>query len=366
MAHPDLPGQQTLPGMGQPELTYALLKAFEKQPGCDAYSSDSNRIRLLSEYIWLRRLAPELTFEAFLQRYESVADFDDENCKHPDAALKRYCPRSRAAADKANLPQWSANEVVDILVLYVDMCREADAQNIEVPMNLAEYLAMDGEPYKRGEVTKPERPTAARGPAHRQTRGVIRREPAPADPNTGLVPTNNPLRPTQAQQRVIYEHPVQRGRQIKGVVERIITEGDHTYVDFVSDEGERTEACSIKNFVVCDEVPPAPPAALERKKIWVLQNQWPGVQQALRMQQPMANVDLGSPIYQFSDSFSNGSVAHVVIRNGETGPYVDPSLGNPDEPDAILVELPPRSELLGEYRFQTPEGVLLLEIAKRK
>jgi len=379
----DLPGQHTLPGVepenGQPaqptqqppaqeplELTYALLRDFEKQEGCDGYSSDSKRVKLLSDYAWLRNLAPGLTFEVFLEKYKLVANFDAENRKHPDDALKFHCPRAKSQADKLEKPQWSAKEAVDIMVLFVDGCREADRAGTE-PVDIDNYLEAISPGYKDGSIPAPEKVAVQRGPTAK--RAARQGEPAPADPVSGLVDTGNPLRPTRAGQRVIYARPNQADRQIKGVVEAINVEGDRSYVDFRSDEGELMQGVNILHCTVCDETPPATPEASEAKKLWVPKSQFPAVLQALELQVPMGNVALGESIYQWSQEFDCGMLAEVTVVNGETGPFVDAVLVHPNvqgDP-GVVRELDPRQSILGDYRFETPDnGVLLLEVCTRQ
>ena len=45
-----------------------LLRDFCKKPGCERYTSDSERIKLVGTYFWVRQLAPGLTFEVFLEK----------------------------------------------------------------------------------------------------------------------------------------------------------------------------------------------------------------------------------------------------------------------------------------------------------
>lgn len=371
----DLPGQQTLPGMGPdtaqpqppqtetPELTYALLRDFEKQEGCDRYSADSQKIKLISDYAWVRRLTPDLTFEQFLERYQAVADFDAENRKHPDDSLKYHCPRAKSQADKAGKLQWSASEVVDLLVLYVDACRLADQFNME-PLSLEEFLAPNADAFKEGKLAPPEKPTSRSSGKKKQRAG----QPAPADPVTGLVDTNNPLRPSAPGQRVIYAHPTQNDRQIKGVAENIIQEGDRRYVDFRADSGELIQGANILHFVVCDEKPPQMPDPVERKKLWIPKTQMHGVQQALALTTAMGNVPLGEAMYSWEERMDCGLVVDICIVNGETGPYVDATLVDESKPEneQVIADEPPRKSVLGEYTFESPHGCLCVEVCSRQ
>lgn len=386
---PSLPGQLQLPGMAgeteqvatpetppaeapvvtpemappavTPPMTYAFFKVFEKRPGCDRYSADGQRIKLILDYAWLRSLTPELAFETFMERYSRVADFDDNNLKHPADAVKYYCPRSKAQADKSGKSQWTAQEVTDILVLYVDVCREADAQNVE-PMALNEFLDACADAYKSGEIPPPEKPEPKRGGAKRSPRVG---EPTAADPVSGIVENNTPLHPTRGGQRVIYSQPSEGGRQIKGVTEQVFSEGDRHYADFRADSGELIAAVNATHCVVCNETPPAPQMVTESKKLWIPKSQMPAVSQAMGLTSPMGNMAIADSIYQWEQTFECGLVAMLTIVNGESGPYVDPALIDPTTND-VVAEIEPRRSLLGNYYFNTPNGVVSLEVCARQ
>ena len=359
--------EQSAPVAETPPLTYVLLREFEKQPGCEAYTADGERIKLLSLYVWLRNLAPGLTFETFLQRFSGVADHTPENRKHPDDALRFHCPRAKAAAEELKKQQWSAKQVVDMMVLYVDVCREAERTNVE-PIPLDDFLAACAEPFLTGEIPPPER-GATRGPTSRKAAagGAAAAAPAAADPATGLVPNRNPLRPTAAGQRVIYERPTENSRQIKGVVDAIKTEGDRQYVDFRADSGDLYEGCNILHFVVCAEPPPPRPEARETTKLWIGKAQYPGVKDALALTLPMGNVALSDTINQWTQAFPCGLLAEISLVNGETGPYVDAVLVDQNnQTQHVVSELPPRRVLLGDYYFESPHGRLHLEVCARQ
>lgn len=358
---PDQPAQAAEP----PPLTYALLREFEKQPGCETYTADGEKIKLLVLYVWLRNLAPGLTFETFLQRFTSVADHAPENRKHPDDALRFHCPRSKATAEELKKQQWSAKQVVDMMVLYVDVCREAERTNVD-PMPLDDFLAACAEPFLTGEIPPPER-GATRGPTSRKTPSAASAAPLPADAATGLVANQNPLRPTGPGQRVIYERPTENSRQIKGVVVDIKTEGDRRYVDFRADAGDLYEGCNINHFTVCDEPPPTPPETREKVKLWVGKSQYPNAKAALDLTVPMGNVAIGDTINQWTQDFPCGLLAEISLVNGESGPFVDAILVDQNnQADPVVSELPPRRVLLGDYYFQSPHGTLLLEVCTRQ
>lgn len=355
------PAPQTL----QP--IHALLRDFSRLPECDRYSADSEKIELLEQYLWIRQLTPGLSFEKFLELFAKVANYDTDNLKHPQDAVKTLCPRSKAAADKVQRAQWSAAQVVDILVLYTDMIRLAESQGQPIPLDLKTFLSACGPMYLSGELPPPTpAPSLGRG---KKTTVVKTGEPAPADGETGLVPTGNPLLPTVAGQRVIYAPPTQHGRQIKGKVLNVILHDGRTYIDFEADSGEKAEGCNVLHFTVVDEaVPVNEEPILERKKLWIPKTKWPGVQSTLALTTPMANVAIGGTIEGFALEFDANFTAEIEVVNGDPHPYVDAKLRDKDG-DAVD-DLNPRDSILGEYRFkpvgQTTPGVYLLEVDVRK
>jgi len=370
------PGQQLLPGMEQPveqaavqqetapqETVMNLLRDFGRREGCTKYKSDGERIKMITAYLWLRQLTDGLTFERFLERFADVADFNAENLKNPEEALKHHCPRNKGVAEKRGLPQWSAAECVGILSEYINMVRHAETTGAPVAVTLAEYLSYDAPAFKRGEwelpVADPIRSSAA-------AKKTTMAHPTPADPATGLPPTGNGQVPTEVGQRAIYQLPGS-GRQMRGTMGDILLHHDKSYADFVTDEGESYEACNINHFTLLDEPPVTQTADVVGKKtLWIPKHVYPHTRATLDLDSPMANVKVGELIQKFSADFAElKKAADFSIMNGETGPYVDPSLCCLTS-DEILVELSPRDNLLGSYTFELAEGVVVVEVKTRE
>jgi hypothetical protein len=358
------PPQPQVPPAREPVL--GLLQTFAASPHCDKYSTDSKKIDLILTYLWLRQLTEGLTFEVFLAKFAAVADFDEQNRKYPEDALKHNCPRSKKLAEAAGVPQWSAKQCTEILSVYVDLVREAEQQNVEVPMTLDEYLAMDGPNYQAGTVAV-DRPVKKA----RQSSSRASNAPSSADPTTGLTSTNTAQRPTGPDQRIIYEVPGQGGRQIKGTTNLVnaAPHGDEQrwYVSFETDEGEVFSEVNILHCTLLDEaVPPKRADVVETKTIWVPKAQYPQIVQALALETAMGNVEATALIYPFSAQFDCGLSVDVGVINSETGPYVEAQLFNPANDD-LIETLPPRQNIVGEYRFETTDhGVLVVVVRTRE
>ena len=370
-------------------LTHDLLRDFSNLPEGARYAADGEKLKLLSLYILLRSLTPSLTFELFLEKYQPIADFTADNRKHPDDAVYYHCPRSAKQAAAQNMPQWSAKEVVDILVLYTDMCRVADAAGEPVPMTLDEYLAMDGPAFKRGEIEAPARTKRGPGPGPRSRAAVESTTPTPVSEATG-VNLGQDIRPRQPGQRAIYSHPTQNGRQVLGTVVSLTVPDDkgRQYVTFQTDDGQLWEDCAIAQFAVTDaagvpttaqaapsavpaghEVPTDPPADVGaataiHKTLRVSATEAHDVKQKLGMGQPVGNVDIGGVLQSWAVDCDNGFGIDLQLMNGETGPYIDSQLVDLDQ-DCVVGDLPPRESLLGLYNFSHAAVTYTLEVKTR-
>lgn len=341
------------------ESTLDLLAAFPRQKGCEAYGQDGRRIQLLSMYVWLRQFTERLTFELFLEKFTPLADYDDINLKHPDAALHACCPRSKKQADTSGVPQWTAKECVDILALYVDMCREADKLGMAVPITFAEFLQSEGPLYKAGQTA----PLPAAATRQKRTRAVAAAAASKADPVTGLTPTAAAERPTSAGQWIIYEPATEVGRQIRGttvaVYSQAVGEEIRQYVDFVTEEGEVYNAVNAGHCTVLEGTPPPAEEPQVVKRLRIPKDEYPQIVERLKLNAPVANVAIGEVLHMFSVTFTEQQlVADITVVNQEAHPVVIAELANAQ--NDVIADLPPRRNILGDYRFNTPQGVLIV------
>lgn len=333
----------------------AMLRAFAKQPGCERFKADSEKVKLLEDYIWCRQLTPDLSFELFLQLYAPLADFDDTNCKHPADAIKQHLPRAKKQAEEKGTHQWSAKEIVDYVALYVDVIREAEQQQIPLQMTFLQFVQNQQllEGFHAGAFKEPVQP---KGAAARK--------------GTTAPRTVEKVRPSAAGQRAIYTAP--SGRQFRGVLTSYWQDPQtlHVFADFRADSGEEFSGSGINSFEVADDPLPNPPQTndgtplpeLGRGKLTIPKAQYPSVLQALSLTVPMGTVQLGDNIYSWNFQFTTGHVAVLDVVNGETGPYVDACLCLTSRTNVVAEINPPRKNVAGIYTFETPEGSFLLEV----
>lgn len=355
-----LPGQTSLLPAEQPPrppTVKALLKEFAKQPGCDAYDTDGERITLLTHYLWLRQLTPALPFETFLRLFAPLADYNEENCKHPEDAIKFHCPRrAKGLADGEH--QWTAAEVVAFMSLYVDAIREAERVQQPVPLSFDAFLGALKPQFLAGAFVDQEPEPAATEKPKRKS----------AAANASVT-----VRPTAAGQRVMYTMASDNDRQIRGTVEAITRDNEREYVTFVADGGERHTDVAMNHCQVIDDKPvqPVMDAAGQplqvgaRQTLTIPKSVFPGVKAALAMTAPLGNVAIGDSVHSFEAGFGDTYAALVEVINGESGPYVDARLIRVTD-SHILDELQPRKNIDGHYLFKADQSMLDLEIKVRE
>lgn len=333
----------------------SMLRAFAKQPGCDRFSGDAEKVKLLEEYIWCRQLMPNLDFELFLQLYTPLADFDAENCKHPADAIKKFLPRSKKQADATGAHQWSAKEIVDYVALYVDIIREAEQTHQPLSMTFVQFVQNQQllTNFHQGLFKEAPQPKAA---------GTRKGTSAPK--------TQEKVRPSAAGQRSIYT--AQSGRQFRGVLTNYWQDPQslHVFADFRADSGEEFNGLGINHFEICEDPSPNPPQTndgtplpeLGRAKLTIPKAQYPSVLQALALSVPVGTVPPGDILYSFNHPYQDGYVAVLDVVNGETGPYVDACLCRNSRQNVVAENNPPRKNIVGLYTFEVAEGSFLLEV----
>jgi hypothetical protein len=359
-----LPGQTSLlpPEPPQPKSIKELVKEFAKQPGLDSYKNAGDQIEMLTTYLWLRQLTPSLPFETFLQCFAPVADFNEENRKHPADAIRFHCPR-RADKVPEGGHQWTAAEIADFTTLYVDMVRTAEQTNTPVPLTFDQFLERLGPQYLAGVFNEPEPPAkpAAEKPKRKSSSNGAAGQDAVV------------VRPTAAGQRIVYTQANNNNRQIRGVVTAVTSDNDRQYVSFQADGGELFQDVAATHCCVIDAPPPPgymntagqPVQIAGQETLIIPRSVIPQVRKALELTAPMGNTAIGDPIFNFEAGFGEQYSALVEVMNGETGPFVDSRfvLISGDE---ILIDLPPRKNIEGKYEFNTRYGLFVLEVKARE
>ncbi len=349
-----VPTQQATPVDDSAPTIQQLLREFAKLPECDRYSGDAEKVKLLTEYLWLRQLTPGLSFETFLTLYAAVANFDETNLKHPADSIRYHLPRTQKAATERGIHHWAAKEVVDYVALYVDVIREAEKANSPIPLTLNQFL------------------TSA--PMIQQFLAGAFKEVAPPKSQTPKQPraakSETVERPSAVGQRVIYT--TTSNRQYRGVLTAYWVDPgtSNAFADFRTDAGEDFKGIGIDRFTLCTDPKPNAPQTvagsplpeISTGKLLIPKAQYPSVVQVLGLPVACGTVAIGDVIYPFHYQYPTGHVAVVNVVNGANGPYVDACLCF-QTPENIVAEInQPRKNIDGLYTFETPDGTFNLEI----
>ena len=258
----------------------------------------------------LRQLDPALVFERFLG-YALVADFDEENRKHPEDALRFHCPRSKAEAEKRQRPQWSAKQCAGILALYADMVREAEREGQEPPLTLDQFLGELGEAYLNGEFDVGPETAPAANDNGQLPLPLVSEDPPPLPATTPVVSPAIPAgRPSAAGQMVTAEL-APGGREIRGTTLAVYEVEGRWYCDLRSTDGEEFRGLAVGSCrldvpdtstqaavqqTAADE---SPLPVAESHKLWIAKSQFRKVQEALALNAPMGNVAIEDAIYPY-------------------------------------------------------------------
>ena len=350
-------GNTAVPTAG-PKTIQQLLREFALRPNCARYSGDAEKVKLLETFLWLRQLVPSLPFETFLDLFSAVADFDEKNLKHPEDAVKAYLPRTKKQATDKGVQQWSSEEVVDYVSLYIDMIREAERTNVPVPGTFNMFLANQElvTQFRAGAFAEKKQPA---------TKKEAKPKAAAAQ-----------QRPSAAGQRVVFTNP--ENRQFRGSLLDYVLGADGVFHGtFRSDEGEVFRVTADQLTVTEDPAPTAPQTAtgeplptLGHGTLWIGVQQQRTNEQTLALTIPYGTVEIGKEIWLYSYTYPNTTVkAHVNIVNGANGPYVDAFLTVNDQDvgdlDRDAREVRPRKNILGDYDFVTSQGVYKLTVNTR-
>lgn len=93
-----------------------------------------------------------MQLNTFLQRFEPLADFSQENLKHPADAVEMKLPSSKAQADARNTRKFTSGEILDLLSIYVDMLDLAGAEGTELDLLLVDFLNVTTQAYLDGAI----------------------------------------------------------------------------------------------------------------------------------------------------------------------------------------------------------------------
>lgn len=371
-----------------------LLHRYHQRPGCERYRTEGSQLELLQLFLWFYVHNPNLSFADFLDLHQAVADYSDENLKHPAAAMDSHLPRRKALAEAQGSRQWTVHEALAFGSLYVQMIDEAAASRVPVPLSPSEFfgnaaLKQQFEAGDFAEAVRVQRESKEATPRRRSDKkGEAVEDAVPASGNvpptpeppadvttTTSAPTRNVYAPTQSGQRVLYRAAGEQ--EFRGLTRRVYHDDgtNRTYTDLHLDDGRYLFGVNVSRVFVISDPPPRPlteadgqPAAtLADGQLRIPAAELADLHRALALTMPVGNAELGAPLKSYRWEFTSARLAAVDLVNGEHGPYIDPAMLDPtksDDQDQTLVELHPRSQTpCGVYQFHVPgEGIYRLEI----
>jgi hypothetical protein len=157
------------------------LTRFTEKPNGENWATNRDKVKLLIDYIWCRTLTPGLQLATFLERFEPLADYSEENLKHPADAVEKLLPHTKAQAAKAGTAKFEQDQILDLLAIYVDMLDYAASIGEDVSIGLADFLQQIRNPYLRGEI-KPSVDNVKSGAEQSQDTVPPPADPPPAKP----------------------------------------------------------------------------------------------------------------------------------------------------------------------------------------
>lgn len=330
----------------------ALLRRFGRDH--TNFVSDKAKVGLLTQYLFVQAIVPELSFEAFLRRYAVLADDSKEKPLRPDTAI------TAALGDKTAAKKWSQKEIVEFVAVYVDMIRAAEQEGVPVPMTLHQCLTNPKmiEAFLSGQFAEDPEPE------------VKKKRNKPPTPATA----DKPLVPWVAGSRAIYH--AASGQQFRGQVQSVQTTEAGEFADFVSDAGElfrdigtfALKPCDAAQANVLRKQSGDEAELLGRKVIRVARDRLEKIQRYLATGKPVGTVAPGGILDEFFEAVNDHVVAVIQVCNGVNNVYVDARLStrNPDgTPGGTLFDIAPRTTFEGTYTFHTPQGAWQVSVCSR-
>jgi len=313
--------------------TADLLGEFLEGPAGEKYSTPTSQCELLVSYLALRHLGMSLPFGEFLQKTAAAAS----GGKPPGEVVKEH----RGSKDGPD--GLSLREMTDALGLYIDIFDLVEPGDDVIPLEL--FITSLIPHYRSGEM-KP----AARQRRKSAGKNAVRARHIP---------------PSTVGQRIVYTSGA--GVEILGTVTQLSPEaGPAGWVSFITDTGECYSGRSRSRcrVAVADDAgdggvltPPDPPAAPPAEHTLALaipRHDWSNLCALLDRTGPVDCCEIGTPVLPELRAPVGDAEFTLAIINGGAGPYVDAAI---ELPGGEILDLEPRRNLAGQYRFSAGNGV---------
>lgn len=320
-----------------------LLTEFSSRPHCQGSVTDKKKIELMVHYLWLRQLCPELPFETFLDKYEKVADYDADNLKHPADSIKKWLP-AKSAATPPDVATYSKADVVELLTVYVDMIRAAEAVGKPIPMTLNAFLSSPKilEAFRAGAFASEE-------PAAKKAKGKqVMLAPVPTTPGERCILTE------------------ESQRQHRGTF--VAADSATNLAHFQADSGElftnvmlsalRKSNDPVRRSPIDSNGAALPTIAEE--KLYIPKVDYERILQLQATRMMVGVVPENMPVYTYKKEFGPYVAIIEVVNSAPL--YIDSRLVQASNENEVVYEVQPRDNLLGVYEYVTDSGVYTLRV----
>lgn len=328
------------------EILAAHAKTHKLTPG--------QQVNLLTYYLGLKQMFPEIPLLMFLERTLTVAGATKENRQFPKDALDHHCPNKDS--------QWKPGERIDIMLIFLEANELLDQETPpQPPLQFDAFLADEAAPYKAEGPTEPIEVEAA--PAADMTQ--VPKQPRQRQRKTEVAVA----KPVQCAGRAVYRMPVGDGAQGPerlGVVQSIYERDGMQVADFLTDAGERMEGIPVLHLSEPPQAPPPPAAKTADYKLIVPQVNMTKAENFLSLMVPAGSVALGTPLQEFELALGEVGTAIFQIVNANPRPYVDAFVVKGTSSVPISQELLPRENALrGQYTFQIGAQSIVVDVTSR-
>ena len=280
----------------------------------------SRQQQVLEDYLFVRVFKPEMSFDDFLVQYTSLADA--ESPVLPATALKTHCSDAKA---------WPVKSRVALLALAIDNVWYLHVNGQTMPVAFIDFLGNVAQAVTAGTFQLPQ-----------VSESLKKRKRATAASAKAFVPAHDI--------RCMYTN--ERGYDMVGTLKK----GFGDSWQFLTDHGELLQDIALGNCKEPDELMPEAPdtsASVTELFVFVEASEW---NQHMAVREPLAEVPMGAEIDMRVVPFGPVRLK-LSLKNGETGPYVDPQLVDNETGHVLMDGRPHEFSVLGYYLLKYDNAV---------
>jgi hypothetical protein len=331
-----------------PHVVFQKILAFSRHMDLAEYAKPLSQLELAADFMRARMLVPDMTFDAFLERYKEIAGMED-----PKEVIKRVLPKVKKDVEGG----FSDTDRQEFVLAYLELVEECDTAKVPVPMTFEQFATLPDlrQAQAAGVFTLP-----ALAKAKRKKEAVV--EVVSTLPGTRAVLTE----PSGEMQRGVVveaslaqivpplpEHPT------PPIVEPVV---------FQADSGEMFLDTMRAQLTPSEDPPPRPHVNPDGTPMPIVQSRRLNIpkHEAERIiQVERAGLELGvvppnEAAYTYRCDFGD-YVALFMVMNARPI-WVDAVLAMTADTTVVLCSLPPRKNLLGSIHAGIPDPLAVSHI----